>query len=178
MRKRPRFIRFLIRLVFLPGLILWELFLRLGMLVAKLRSGVSIQGRVLVLALRGYRYWSSLQPRSLEKIRKSQDALGIRIRTAPQVGFEEARVSDRPVLWAIPKESRKERSSCTSTGAATRRAPSSPTAPSSRTSPRLRGRACSAWATGSRPRIRIPRPSRTRSPPGGSCARSVTRAAT
>ncbi len=107
MRKRPRFIRFLIRLVFLPGLILWELFLRLGMLVAKLRSGVSIQGRVLVLALRGYRYWSSLQPRSLEKIRKSQDALGIRIRTAPQVGFEEARVSDRPVLWAIPKESRE-----------------------------------------------------------------------
>jgi acetyl esterase/lipase len=103
MRRRTRLVRFLIRLVFLPGLILWELFLRLGMLVAKLRSGVSIQGRVLVLALRGYRYWSSLQPRSLASTRKSQDALGARIRTAPEVAFQDAQVPDRPALWAVPR---------------------------------------------------------------------------
>ncbi len=107
MRKRTRFARLLIRLVFLPGLILWGLFVRLGMLIAKLRSGVSLQGRLLVLALQGYRHWTTLQPRSLEKMRKSQDALGMHIRTARFVDFEEARVPERLALWAIPRDARE-----------------------------------------------------------------------
>lgn len=107
MKKRSTLAQFAIRVVFAPGLFLWGIAVRAGMLITRLRSGASIQGRLLLLALRGYRYWTTLKPQSLAELRLAQEKLGTRIRTAPEVRFEETGAPGRPSLWAIPAKARK-----------------------------------------------------------------------
>lgn len=104
MKANSRRARILTRIVFAPGLILWGLIVRVGMYFTESFSGVSPEGRLFVLVLKGYRAWTGLQTNDIAAVRRSQDMLGRHARTARLVRFEPADFPNCPAEWVIPPE--------------------------------------------------------------------------
>ena len=103
MKTPTKIMRFLAKTIFAPGLILWGFVARIGLFFADRFKGVSPQARLLVLALKGFRAWTSLLTNDLPRVRRSQDALGKRTRTARFVRFEPENLPNCSAEWAIPR---------------------------------------------------------------------------
>jgi len=104
MKAHSKAARFLGRIVFAPGLILWGLIVRAGMYFTESFSGVSFEGRLFVLVLKGYRFWTGLQTSDIAAVRRSQDMLGRHARTARFVRFEPVKLENCSAEWVVPHE--------------------------------------------------------------------------
>lgn len=102
MKQRTKFVRALIRLVFLPGVLAWGLVVRFALFLAKAGAGPSLQVRFFILMFKGARRWSRLQPMEVRAARAAEDSVGKRIRTARMVTFERVRLPRCEAEWVVP----------------------------------------------------------------------------
>lgn len=102
MKQRTKFVRGLIRLVFSPGVMAWNLVVRFSLFIAKVGTGPSPQGRLFILMLKGARRWNSLQPQGVRAVRAAQDAVGQRVRNARLVSFEPVALPRCQAEWVVP----------------------------------------------------------------------------